>query len=404
MLVTRLFFLTILVFYLSNSSYPIISQNLLSAKWGLVLILLIFLYSKKVEKYSIEYILPNSVYFVLGLLLLHAATVTYMNSHGGNGISKLIGFAVILLIASKLSVHFMRKENRNYYYKILLFISILVVYSAIIFYFLGLNLGRVGEGGVRFSGWVDNANTLALMFIPLYPAILLASIRNKRLSFASPRVILLLMIFIMILTGTRSVAIGVCIATLVIFLSQRGSTEKAILLFTLSLFIVYLFGLEIQDFTSHFKSFQRNDDLLLSGRDEVWGLAIYLIQQSPYFGFGFDTEAILIEKHASVLENHQGATFHNSYLSYLVHLGFIGAIPIIWIGAVSIASFFNIRKYSDDQQVVDIKHISAAVVLSSFVHAIFETWLFSPGNLAMLLFWLALFNLISVKHDYTADR
>jgi len=400
MLVSRIFLLTILVFYISNSSYLIISQTLLTAKWGLMLLLLFYFFLKKEVKNEIEYELPNIIYYIFFFIFIQAGAVTYLSNVTGNGIFKLVGFGVVIFIASKLSNHFMREGNRNNYYKVMLIVSQLVVYSSVIFYVLGLNLGRVGEGGGRFSGWVDNANTLALMFIPLFPFILLASFRSRKLSVGSPRVILVLMIFIIILTGTRSVAIGITVATIVMLFFHKGSTAKAVVLIFLSLLIIYMLGLELQDVLSQFKSFKRDENLLLSGREEVWGLAIYLIQQNPYLGFGFDTESFLIEQYSHMLNNHQGATFHSSYLSYIVHLGFIGAIPLLFFALLLFVSIFKIKNDSNDPQIMDIKYISASIVLSSLVHAIFETWLFSPGNLAMLLFWLAAFNLIAVKKKY----
>lgn len=342
---------------------------------------------------GVKYYIPEHLHLSFGLIFIYGIFSTYLNTSSYIGLVKISGLFLVIFLAFSLSKYFMLQENSENYYKIIILITSLVVGSSFLLFVLGVNLGRVSEDGGRFSGWVDNPNTLAMMLMIVFPVVLLNSLKDRRLGLFSPRILLFFLITIVALTGSRSAAAGIGVAAIVIFSYQKGGKERLVLLSIVSIAVVTLVGFELKDVILNIVSYKRFGNLILSGREEVWAVAFMLIQNQPYFGYGFDTETTLIDQYHHLLITHQGKVFHNSYLSYIVHLGLIGAMPLLWIIIYSIRSLMFLRFHSNNPEEFRMRLVSAAIVFSSLVHAIFETWLFSPGNLANLIFWVALFSL-----------
>jgi len=397
MLVTRLFLITVLTFFLANIYSSQIRAVMDIWKWGAFLLLAFVLVTGVVKRTEFPSIIPLHVHLCFAFIFIEGSIVTISAAGIGSGVAKLAGWGFLLYVAYNLYKHFVTDTDRNNYYRIMLLVSKVIIYSTMVFYIFNINLGRFSEGSGRFTGWVDNPNTLAMLCLPLFPFLLLYSIKNKSISIGSPRVLLAMLAFIIMLTGARSVLAASVVATIVIVSYQKGGKDRLVLLAILGALAVTFVGFEIQSFVENFSTFQRSGDLALSGREKVWALAIMLIDQNPYFGYGFDSEGALIKQYHELLLGHQGKVIHNSYLSYVISIGLIGAIPLVWIILYSLYSVFKIRSSSHNESEFNFKLVSGALVMASFIHAIFETWLFSPGNHATLLFWVSFFCLNSRK-------
>jgi len=393
---SQLFLFAIIIFYVSNIALPSIHGFLIIWKWAVLFLLVFVFYAHTTFREKSEYFFPDHLYLAFGSMVVYAITVTYLSTEAFTGIYKILGLTFILILASRLSKYFMVAEHNGSFCRSMITVGMLVVFSSVILYALGINMGR-GAGETRFSGWTDNPNTLGMMLLPIYPILLLFSFKVKKISLTSPRVLLVLAIVVVVLTGSRASLAAIGVSTLVIVSFQEGGKIKLVLLGIISLLVVALVGSELREAMENMAAFQRSETLVLSGREQVWALGIMLIGENPYFGYGFDEEVALISQYSHLLHDHQGKVFHNSYLSYVVHLGFIGAVPLIWLIAVSLKNLLTLKTNSSSYQEMNMKLIAGAMVLSSLVHAIFETWLFSPGNLATLLFWIALFSLNSQK-------
>jgi len=84
----------------------------------------------------------------------------------------------------------------------------------------------------------------------------------------------------------------------------------------------------------------------LSGRESTWGEAISLIKQSPFLGWGFHSDRIMLDS----------AHIHNSYIHALIQSGILGllffmlAITSIWILFLKMNIFKKLRYYKGEDK------------------------------------------------------
>jgi O-antigen ligase len=130
-----------------------------------------------------------------------------------------------------------------------------------------------------------------------------------------------------------------------------------------------------------------------SGREVAWPLAIRLIKQRALLGWGWGAEERLLERFREQVLSHQGFTFHNSYLSLLVHTGWVGALPIfalilrlLWRGLRCAA---RIRGPAAQAGPVPIL---VATFTGAVVYSVFESVLFASGNSSAPVIWLTGFS------------
>lgn len=76
---------------------------------------------------------------------------------------------------------------------------------------------------------------------------------------------------------------------------------------------------------------------LLSGRLNIWARALLLIQESPFLGYGYETETVLVQKFRSSYATH----CHNLYLDVLYKTGIVGSIVLIVIFLILAREYKN---------------------------------------------------------------
>lgn len=91
----------------------------------------------------------------------------------------------------------------------------------------------------------------------------------------------------------------------------------------------------------------------LSGRESTWGEALSLIKQSPFLGWGFHSDRIMLDS----------AHIHNSYLHATIQSGILGliffvlAITSIWIFFFKMNIFRKIRHYRGEDKPLVIMNV-----------------------------------------------
>ena len=138
-----------------------------------------------------------------------------------------------------------------------------------------------------------------------------------------------------------------------------------------------------------------------SSREEPWANAIEMIKRHPWFGVGFGTTAQnstradgqILFASSSEVNSENGS----SYLSVLLGVGIVGAIPfalllLILIAKVSRTVVFVWQTRSANCYAVPF----AVVIVSCLIHALFEDWLLAPGNYLCVFFWILAFLLVDL--------
>jgi O-antigen ligase len=225
--------------------------------------------------------------------------------------------------------------------------------------------------------------------------------------------LLALTVFLILRTGSRASILWVSVSALTFWVVRRGM-GLAFLLAVAAIFIYAVWAENLGQLMRaywKYRSALRSAPLqmdLLSGRDELWRLAVNLWKQRPWFGFGPGSDTRLIAENSSLLANSQGLHFHNSYLGSLVESGLVGLAGLVLAFVIAIAAGGgNLRKKPDVSGGSSISwpHVTVlALVLGAMCHGYFESWLLNGGNANTLIFWTALFSLSAPRPETSYRR
>ena len=224
--------------------------------------------------------------------------------------------------------------------------------------------------------------------------VLLWGLLSDQESYSRPLDLVLFLLCVSLLIYSRSRAglfAAACSCTLLCIGLRRyklfvtGLVVTAILASTISLVrpeFLSSFGGEIV-----YKRHEQGQEFW-SSREEPWAKSIEVIKSHPWFGMGLGTTAENNDREQGSIVFASSSTVNSengsSYLSVLLGIGILGAIPyslllLILIAKVRRTLIFMWRSRSPFSSAVPL----AAVIVSGVIHAAFEDWLLAPGHPGM---------------------
>jgi hypothetical protein len=124
-----------------------------------------------------------------------------------------------------------------------------------------------------------------------------------------------------------------------------------------------------------------------SGRRQAWGGAIRQAEQRPVAGYGFGTEANVFVDRWSTFS---GSLPENSYIGIALQLGVAGLVVFgILLGFLGRASVLQLRRRNP------LVALGLGVLAAGLVAAVFQSYIYSVGNVATLTVWVGAFLLAS---------
>jgi hypothetical protein len=118
-----------------------------------------------------------------------------------------------------------------------------------------------------------------------------------------------------------------------------------------------------------------------SGRTEAWRGALGLAADRPVVGYGFGTEdRTFVDRYVFF----NSSVPENSYIGILLQLGLVGLILLLALAAVLVGP--AVRRGSSGIAAAATGSFAAALVL-----ALFQSYLYAPGNAATLTAWVCAF-------------
>jgi O-antigen ligase len=366
-------------------------------KW-MALILIILLSAKAVDrvpggKWSLANLAaPGAFFFAIAMPL--TGSTEFFSAAG------VLGSVVLIVLAGRfVAGNLTTVERKRQFFNVILNLGRLVILSAAVMWVLGLNLGR---GSPRFSAWTDNPNTLGLLLAPVLVILMArAQWRWKWLFRDAP--LLVIGLFILLKTESRAAMLWVLSSMLALRISKTGfglaSYAGALALVAGAGWYDEIAALVKELLTrKQGVTFSRNADVL-SGRTEVWQLGLRLFDESPIFGHGLGSSARLIEESSSIFVEHQGANFHNSYLSIAVEAGIVGLTAFCILVSIAVlrgADFVNQMQRARNNDWAS-EALAWALLIGALAHAFYESWLISAGNANALLLWTCIWLLFDIK-------
>ena len=210
------------------------------------------------------------------------------------------------------------------------------------FYNLPLGFGGVTKNGV---------GRYAMIVIIVAAMRFMAESRRRRYVWLS---ILFPGLFLLMQTQSRTALLGLAVCS-GLYVIIRKIDWRYLLASPLVLFILWFSGYRMRA--------QGQLDALvdLSGREATWGRAFQLIGQSPFLGWGFDADRIMMN------QEH----IHNSYIHASIQAGIIGALLFfaalasIWILVLKTRLLDHVRNIQGEEQTVLIESILIVAFLTA---------------------------------------
>jgi len=161
-------------------------------------------------------------------------------------------------------------------------------------------------------------------------------------------------LFLLMQTQSRTALLGLAVCSS-LYVIMKGIDWRYLLASPLVLFVIWFSGFRM-------RAHGRWDALLdLSGREATWGRAFQLIGQSPFLGWGFDADRIMMN------EEH----IHNSYIHAAIQVGLIGlfffvaSLASIWLLVIKTRLLEHTRDVKGEEQTVLMESIMIVAFLTS---------------------------------------
>ncbi|XOF32992.1 MAG: O-antigen ligase family protein [Candidatus Electrothrix sp. YB6] len=403
-----IFFLFFLTFFLANSSNWTLREIMWPIKFAMLALfvgyVLVELFNRQTtlqRAVPIYPLLSLAFFSLINLFSLFTLRSSWkyariLGIEPEHGYALLLGFILIYLFAMQLARFLAPVRYQAAFLSAMNSAAALVTFSNLLLYALGINLGRGADAGLamRFSGWLDNPNTLGVILLGAFPFVLISALRSKGALDSIEWILLFSMLVLTLLTGSRSAALGMSVIAVLFVWHVSGSARSALFFTALTIGILTVLQDNAGDLLSYFPQFAREGKDILSGRSEAWKLGWKLFTERPFQGYGIGSEQVIIAKLMPPDAVHQGINFHNSYLSLLVMGGLPGAVPFfLLLGAAMKNALRILTGETYKTGIFDL--LMSTLFCGLFFHAFFESWIFAPGSVYGVIFWTACFWLLS---------
>jgi O-antigen ligase len=153
----------------------------------------------------------------------------------------------------------------------------------------------------------------------------------------------------------------------------------------------------------------KDEDGVLQSRKSAWNETVDVITANPWFGSGFGTSVSKGRNQVaegSFSSNSGNTREHgDSYLAILEGVGLLGVLPflILVLMFATRALKFLLRMGRTGR----LSHVGvplAMILVSGFVHALFEDWLFAVGYYLCVFFWSVGFIFLDVSSTEQQDE
>ena len=385
--------LPVLFLLVNRYPYLLIASVLLSIVTGLVY----FIRIKAITDYHSEFLAILLIIFIYLILSYFFSGQTIKNflsfdflRYDGNFFFCYILFFVFSIAGLNY------RRLAEYFFRFIFFtFTLFSLFGLIEFFFMEKSIMIYPEPGVGRIFFALNSahNATGSVYAVVSIFLLVFFLKGKTLKIKAFYVILLLInIFALFLTKSRSSYLGFLFAAVIVIWLHFRSVKK----FFITLGVLIAGAVPIVYFTGSFKriiNILPSESFTTVIRLFIWSKAWYLFSQSPVFGIGygrfndvfnidrgfFDTERLrglpgIVSIYLRDYFQFDTAHAHNSYLQFLVETGIIGLglLMLFWIWIV----IKVIRAYSisEDSFASKVLLCSAGSIFVLFALALFENY------------------------------
>ncbi len=222
-----------------------------------------------------------------------------------------------------------------------------------------LNNGYASNSGrVRLDEGNDPNNLAALLQLPLAMAFRQTMQRQTRIRLFYS-ISLLLIVFVLLLTGSRGGMVSAIVFFLAFFLFSKAYKKAGVLLGVLLIaFLIWQIVLPAlpEKISARLFETDYNREIISGSRVRIWRAVVYgLIPQMPAYGVGAGCAP-----YALMQWYFRGKAVHNTYLCMICEYGLLGIGPFLWFLLTKMKKQIKLRNCSE-----------AALLLSIYVTIFF---------------------------------
>jgi O-antigen ligase len=277
---------------------------------------------------------------------------------------------------------------------------------------LTVGLSAVCYFGLGYPIW-GNPNSLgAALSIGAFPILLWGWLTSDgQIAKLRRFAVLLLCAYLIRFSLSRAAMISMAVVTVVFCLCLHRYKLLTKIVASV-LFVVAIGGMMAPDKLDKQLADLRDDFLykghasegILGSRQGPWEKSINSIKQHPWFGTGYGTSptgedpgvGFGTTSSTSETEREHGS----SYITIAEWVGMVGVLPFFVLLTMTTINVWKVCSLMNRTTEVRFYSIPLAmVVLSGFVHASFEDWMFAVGSYLSLFFWVSAFVLADLVPD-----
>ena len=292
---------------------------------------------------------------------------------------KYLGARFVQFSIFSISIYLLQDDFANKFIKFLKFISVGSLLAS-----LALNFPNFET---RYQGIFLNPNEFSILMVIGFTLILFT---EKRTTFNN--LLILLFLFGIILSGSRSAIVGLGIAIISYILHYKKRSLIKIFFIVISLSFFYFFGGQNNAIQRIFEF-----DILVNRKYEYL-YAIDTFLQKPLFGYGLKNYAYI--DFSLIQFDDVKITFgaHNGYLSILVQYGAIFSTIFFTILFFYLNKIYRAKIEVFGENILQTKFLFFLVTYS-LINGLFENTIIGINFLQTNLFWLTLAYLLYVLYQ-----
>ncbi|MBK9317661.1 MAG: O-antigen ligase family protein [Bacteroidetes bacterium] len=380
-----LLILRICSYFMLSDSIMVVQAMKAGLRAGLSLVMLaaVLYHLREHNKQTFRMHQPISVWMYGVYLIFGMASLLWTSSFDVSLLQLLMdieGFAFSFLYIYLITIY--RQRHPGGYFDLHKLLA-----PAILFIGLGFLVGlfldpdrfyRLTHGGAvsRLGGFIINPNELGMLLVIGIACYLPLLVKEGRVR-VSVILSLLLLIQLLLLTGSRSAFIGL-LAVVLVYGLTNGSRSQRTLIFLGGIALIPLAG-----WSFFVKQDQLTEIYTLTGRLPFWrDLLTYNFPREAWFGYGY-MRIDYADKFES-LNAYAGAMTHNTFLQVLLGLGMTGLLLVL----IQLSAFLWTVK-----QVADKKYrmVVGLIFIPLFVNSLTEFGIFGETNYGILFYLFLVF-------------
>ncbi len=297
-----------------------------------------------------------------------------VSPYARNAVIKMI---TVLLMFVACSVYFSSRQQHGLpalYRALVLFAYIMVVINFVAY------IAGIGFRGAYFLGYFGNRNAAGPAFVISFILMMAEMWRKQGKKRILPLLCTILSVFMIIQTQSRGSFIGMIIGFACFILFAFKKKDKVIGIFLLTALVVLLFWGRISQWDIVERIIEEGVT-----RDNLWEEARKTIEDNFFFGVGFSSSQF-----SNQAAGNENMNFHNSYVSMMADVGFIGVIFfVLMFVMLFIRIINNYKNIKQEERILYIAFLSIAIAF--FGLSFGESYLLVAGSPFSFVFWCIMF-------------